>query len=110
VGADTREEIYMTTANDDGRVLVARDVRPDSRHRISLGAALADLEDVTFDVYRDRRGRIILEPQISIPASEAWLFRNKAARDSVARGLSQLAADTSEVIGSFAEYAIDDET
>ena len=52
------------------------------------------------------RGRIILEPQVSIPASEAWLFRNKRALESVARGLDQIA--DAKVIGSFAEY-VDDE-
>ena len=97
-------------ARNEERELVARDVRPDSRSRISLGAALKDLGDASFNVYLDRRGRIILEPQVSIPASEAWLFRNKAARESVGRGLSQLASGESKVIGSFAEYADDDET
>lgn len=91
------------------RELVARDVRPDSRNRISLGAALENLGDASFNVYRDRRGRIILEPQVSVPAAEAWLFRNKRAQESVARGLSQLASGKAKVIGSFAEYANDDE-
>jgi hypothetical protein len=88
------------------RELIARDVRPDSRKRVTLGAALKDLDDASFNVYRDRRGRIILEPQVSIPASEAWLFRNKRALESVARGLEQI--KESRVIGSFAEYADDE--
>jgi hypothetical protein len=95
---------------DSDQVLVARDVRPDSRHRISLGAALADLDDASFNVYRDRRGRIILEPQVSIPAAEAWLFRSEVARDSVARGLSQLADGEAKSLGSFASFVDDDES
>ena len=87
--------------------LVARDVRPDSRNRISLGAALADLDDASFTIYRDSRGRIILEPRVSVPIQEVWLFRNKAAKDSVARGLKQIGS--AEAIGSFADYAEDDE-
>lgn len=98
----------MSNRSDD-RELVARDVRPDSRNRISLGAALENLDDASFNVYRDRRGRIILEPQISVPAAEAWLFRNKVARESVARGLSELASGKAKPLGSFAEYADDDE-
>lgn len=91
----------------DDRVLVARDVRPDSRKRVSLGSALTDLGDASFAIYRDSRGRIILEPQVSIPADEAWLFRNKAAKESVARGLKQI--DSTKALGSFADHADDDE-
>lgn len=91
------------------RELIARNVRPDNRRRVSLGAALQDLDDASFDVYRDKRGRIILEPKVSVPASEAWLFRNKGALASVARGLEQVANGEAKVIGSFAAYA-DDET
>ncbi len=90
------------------RELVARNVRPDSKKRVSLGAALVNLDDAMFNVYRDGSGRIILEPQVTIPASEAWLFHNKAAKASVARGLSQI--KSAKVIGSFADYAEDDET
>lgn len=89
--------------------LVARGVRPDSRKRLALGRALDDLGDTSFDVYRDERGRIILDPRVSIPASEAWLFRNKKAIDSVRRGLADAAEGKTKSIGSFAEYADDDE-
>ena len=90
------------------RELIARDVRADSRKRVSLGAALDNLDDATsFNVYRDAQGRIILEPHISIPASEVWLFRNERAKHSIARGLKQI--DSAETIGSFAAYADDDE-
>lgn len=91
----------------DDRVLVARDVRPDSRKRVSLGSALTDLGDASFAIYRDSRGRIILEPQVSIPADEAWLFRNTAAKESVARGLKQI--ESAKALGSFAGHADDDE-
>ena len=89
--------------------LIAQNVRPDSKRRVSLGSALADLDsDATFNIYRDSSGRIILEPHVSVPLVEAWLFRNKAARESVARGLNQIKSAKS--LGSFAEYAEDDET
>lgn len=88
--------------------LVARGVRPDSKKRVSLGAALKDLNDASFNIYRDQWGCIILEPQVSIPASEAWLYRNKLARKSVERGLNDLAAGKVKSFGSFAKYAGDD--
>lgn len=93
-----------------GMTVVARDVRPDSRGRIALGRALKDLGDASFNVYRDDTGRIVLDPQVSIPASEAWLYRNKSALASLRRGLEQAAAGKARVIGSFADYADDEES
>jgi hypothetical protein len=90
------------------RELVAHNVRPDSKNRVSLGAAVAGMdEDTSFTVYRDASGRIILEPHVSVPLAEAWLFRNKTARESVARGLKQIKSARS--LGSFAQSAEDDE-
>lgn len=89
--------------------LVARNVRPDSKNRVSLGSAVADLDrDASFTIYKDSEGRFILEPHVSVPLAEAWLFRNKAARDSVGRGLSQI--DSAKKLGSFAKFAEDDES
>jgi hypothetical protein len=93
-----------------GMTVVARDVRADDRGRIALGRALKDLEDVTFDVYRDDAGRIVLDPRVSIPASEAWVFRNETVLASLRRGLAQAAAGKTRVIGSFAGHADDDES
>ena len=93
-----------------GMTVVARDVRPDDRGRIALGRALKDLEDASFNVYRDDAGRIVLDPQVSIPASEAWLFRNKTALASLRRGLAQAASGKTRMIGSFAAHADDDES
>jgi hypothetical protein len=101
----------MRHRQSDERELVARNVRPDSRHRVSLGAAVADLDDnASFNIYRDTAGRIILEPQVSIPAAEAWLFKNKRALELVRRGLADAAAGDVRDLGSFAQYADDDET
>jgi hypothetical protein len=93
-----------------GLKLVARDVRPDGRRRVALGKALKDFEDASFNVYQDERGRIVLDPQISIPASEAWLYRNTDALESVRRGLEDAAAGRTKSLGSFARFADDDES
>jgi hypothetical protein len=90
--------------------VVARDVRPDDRGRVALGRALKDLDGATFNVYRDESGRIVLDPQVSIPASEAWLYRNETAIASLRRGLAEAAAGKTRVIGSFARHAGDDES
>jgi len=93
-----------------GLKLVARDVRPDGRRRLALGKALKDFEDASFNVYQDDRGRIVLDPQVSIPASEAWLYRNADALESVRRGLEDAAAGRTKSLGSFARFADDDES
>jgi hypothetical protein len=90
-----------------GLKLVARDVRPD-RRRLALGRALKDFEDASFNVYQDERGRIVLDPQVSIPASEVWLYRNPKALASVRRGLADVAAGRTKSLGSFARYADED--
>ena len=81
------------TSSEHGTLqLIARDVRPDGRHRVTLGKALDGIDpDAAFAVYRDELGRIILDPQVSIPAREAWLFRNPKAIQVVRRGLQDAA-------------------
>lgn len=65
-------------------------VRPDSKGRITLGNLAAGAS--SFQAYRDSQGRIILEPQVEVPAGEAWLWRNAAALKSVQQGLKDAAA------------------
>ena len=92
-----------------GLKLVARDVRPDRRNRLALGRALKDVEDASFNVYQDEQGRIVLDPQVTIPASEAWLYRHPKALASVRRGLADAAAGRTKSLGSFARYAGEDD-
>jgi len=93
-------------APKEALVLIARDVRPDAKKRVTLGKALSAFEeDVRFDVYRNDSGQIVLDPQVSIPASEAWLYRNPEALASVRRGLQQAAEGKTIYLGSFAQYA-----
>ena len=69
---------------------VASNVKPDSKKRIVLSRA-CQAEDVTYHVYCNDIGQIVLDPQVSVPASEAWLFKNKEAQAVVAEGLRQAA-------------------
>ena len=41
----------------------------------------------SFRVYRNKHGQIILDPMVSIPAHEAWLFKNTRAARLVRQGL-----------------------
>ena len=61
--------------------------RMDAKHRIVLGHA-AGSQVTSFRVYRNAHGQIILDPLMTIPAHEAWLFKNKRAMRLVQQGLA----------------------
>ena len=65
-------------------------IKPDSKRRVVLPASLIS-EDVVYQVYSNEAGQILLDPQVLVPASEAWLFRNPEALASVKRGLADAA-------------------
>ena len=69
---------------------IATNVKPDVKKRIVLSRALLT-EGVTYHIYCNEIGQIILDPHVSIPASEAWLYRNTEARNAVADGLQEAA-------------------
>ena len=49
------------------------EARVDAKHRVGLGKILSS-QVTSFRVYRNAHGQIILDPMVSIPAHEAWLF------------------------------------
>ena len=62
------------------------EARVDAKRRVALGKILGG-QITSFRVYRNAHGQIILDPMVSIPAHEAWLFKNKRAATLVQRGL-----------------------
>ena len=77
-------------------------VRPDSKGRITLGSLAAGAS--SFKAWKDERGRIILEPQIEVPAPEAWLWQNQEALAAVQQGLKDSAEGKVVERGSFSQY------
>jgi hypothetical protein len=69
---------------------VAESVKPDVKKRVVLPKANVQ-DGVTYHIYSNSLGQIILDPQITIPASEAWLFKNPVALASVRKGLEDAA-------------------
>jgi hypothetical protein len=69
---------------------VADSVKPDAKKRIVLQKVQIN-EGVSYHIYSNSLGQIVLDPQVTIPASEAWLFNNPKALASVRRGLSDAA-------------------
>lgn len=64
------------------------EVKSDAKNRIALGPRLAHKAGF-YRVYQNEAGQVILDPMETIPAHEAWLFRNKRAAASVLKGLDQ---------------------
>lgn len=62
------------------------EARMDSKHRVALGRTIP-AQVRSFRVYRNAHGQVILDPMVSIPAHEAWLFKNKRASALVREGL-----------------------
>lgn len=78
-------------------------VRPDAKGRITLGKLARGVS--SFMVSEQPGGGFLLEPMVEIPARESWLYENKAALESVRRGLAQSAKGETRSRGSFAQYA-----
>ena len=87
--------------NSDFR-LVAEFAQPDTKKRLSLGAALAGAG--AFNVYRNTLGQLILDPVKAVPASEAWLHENPKALASVWRGMEQSAKGQVHDLGDFTKF------
>ena len=79
-----------TIIKDENLTRVAGSVKPDSKKRVVLPKSLVG-EGITYHIYSNSLGQIVLDPQVTIPASELWLFNNPDAIASVRRGLSDAA-------------------
>ncbi len=83
----------MTTTSiiKDSNFKEVAEVRPDAKKRVGLGR-LVKLTARLYRVYQNTIGQIILDPMETIPAHEAWLFKNKKAHISVLTGLDEARA------------------
>ena len=69
---------------------IADSVKPDAKRRITL-VSVKMQEGVSYHIYKNSIGQIVLDPQVTIPASEVWLFNNPEAISLVRQGLSDAA-------------------
>lgn len=83
---NSAKKIGEVKTDDKGRLPLTKILK---NHLEKLGLNKIQFSD--FDVYLSEEGYIILEPQVKIPAKEAWLFQNQSALESVKRGLEQSA-------------------
>jgi hypothetical protein len=77
-------------------------VQPDSRGRLSIGAAA---RGKSYRVMVNDDGQILLDPVVAIPERELWLWKNPEAIASVQRGIQQAADGDLHDMGSFSQYA-----
>ncbi len=63
------------------------EVRADAKNRITLGKRKGSVRVNFYKVYCNSIGQIILDPQVTIPAHEEWLFKNRQATKLVKDGL-----------------------
>ena len=63
------------------------EVKADGKNRVQLGRKVKGSQTRLYRVYQNVHGQIILDPQVMVPASEAWLFQNKQAAQMVQKGL-----------------------
>lgn len=65
-----------------------REVKADSKHRIYLGVEIETIPATAiYKIYRNSTGQLILDPQITIPASEAWVYQNPRVFKAIQSGL-----------------------
>jgi hypothetical protein len=95
-----------TIIRDQNLIRVGKGVMPDSRKRVILPKTVVQ-EGVTYFVYHNSIGQIILDPQANIPASELWIFENKDVLASIDRGMLESLNGEAMERGSFAKYVKD---
>jgi hypothetical protein len=95
-----------TIIKDQNLVRVGKPVMPDSRKRVVLPKTVVQ-EGITYFVYCNSIGQIILDPQASIPASELWVFENKDILASIDRGIRESLNGKTINRGSFAKHVND---
>ena len=77
-------------------------VSADGNGRISLGT---EVKTKQFRVFKNDLGQILLDPLVSIPEGELWLWQNQSALKSVQKGLQEASAGELHEMESFAEFA-----
>ena len=96
----------VTIIKDEKLTRVAESVKPDAKKRVVLPKGLVR-EGVTYHIYGNSLGQIVLDPQVTIPASELWLFENREALASIDRGVAESFKGQVIKRDSFAKYVKD---
>jgi len=85
---------------DEKFIKIADNVKPDAKRRVYLPKSVLK-EGIAYHIYANNLGQIVLDPQITNPASEAWLFANRSALKEVDNGALESASGQVVERGSF---------
>lgn len=98
----------MTTIiKDDDYRKIGKIIRPDGRRRVALPKSLVK-DGISFQIWANSEGQILLEPQVTIPASESWVFENEEILASLDRAMFESINGQTVNLGSFAKYVEDE--
>jgi len=81
------------------------DIRPlDSKRRITLGGRLqrlmmSKMKIDSYQVFVGKNGDILLRPAVSIPSSEAWVYKNPEVVGRIRKGLEEAGQGKTEKAG-----------
>lgn len=83
-----------------------KSVKPDSRKRVTLPEQLNSDVD-SYDVFTNNLGQIILDPQVRVPASEAWIIENPDILSRLDKAMFESLHGEVVDRGSYAKYVED---
>lgn len=86
-------------------------VSMDDKQRICLTRVLSKEERENFNsfrIYRDK-GKIVLEPVVLVPEKDHWIYKDRKALISLMKGIKDAEEGRLHDLGSFAQYAEEDE-
>jgi len=82
---------------------VANGIKPDAKNRVALRHVHTE-DGVTYHMYTNTLGQIVLDPQVTIPASELWVFEHKDVLASIDKGMAESAKGKLIKRDSFAKH------
>ena len=89
------------------------DTRPlDSKHRVTLGGRLyrlimSKMKVDSYQVFVGKSGDILLRPAVSIPSSEAWIYKNPEVIGKIRKGLQEAGEGKTEKISDLESFLND---
>lgn len=84
----------------------------DSKHRITLGGRLyrlimSKMKIDSYQVFVGKSGDILLRPAVSIPSSEAWVYKNPEVIGKIRKGLQEAGEDKTEKVSDLEGFLND---
>ena len=92
---------YITTTHHYIFSTTKEVTQSDSRGRLTLGRVV---KGKSYRVMINDEGQILLDPVVSIPERELWLWQNPNALASVKRGIKQASTEKGRDLGDFSQY------